>query len=171
MILCALDLATVTGWVIGEVPEKPLPLPLEVLSPPKIKSGHVRFGKPGCEIGPFMSTAESWLVKLIRDHTPGMVVFESPIMPTVTQIATLRKLYGIAALIEKICNDLKIPVREAAGSTVYKAFGVKGKGKERKENCIAACVRYGWYPQDDNEADAMILWHYGASLLIQRNRK
>lgn len=167
--LLALDLATRTGFALAPVPTAPLPTFLEAVSGvpvPEVKSGTVRFGHEGCSLGVFMHAARRWLDKLIKESKISDVVFEAPILPPKTQIGTLRKLYGLTGAVEELCVEHHLAVYEANNPTVYKHFGTGGKTKaDRKVNAMAACTRYGWPPATDDEADALMLWHYGASIL------
>jgi Holliday junction resolvasome RuvABC endonuclease subunit len=172
--LITLDLATKTGFAIAEIPAAPLPTSLEIAGgaeTPVVKSGAVVFGSPGCEIGVFMHAAHRWLDRVLTDHPITCCIFEAPIMPKMTQLNTLRKLYGLAALVEMMCVEHDLLVYEANASTVYKHFGVKGKGKERKKAAVAACMGYGWRPESDDEADALMIWHYGVSVLQRRGKR
>ena len=146
-----LDLATLTGICIGEPDEIP------TLS-------HVRHPSTGEDVGRFLDHAEAWARCLIESQSPALVVFEAPILPQTTSLATIRKLQGLAGVVEMAAYRAGIETAEVQPSTVKKALTGHGgtpKGvdrKDRKKAMVAACRAYGFDPKVDDEADAFGVW-------------
>lgn len=153
-MLLALDIATKTGWALG--------LPGNGL----VASGVLALPKTGNDIGRFIAPYAVWLDQKIKESEITDVVFESPIMPGVTNVMTLRKLYGLTGRTEEICLDHGIGCRERHMQAWRKHFlgrasapkDIKDKAERRKwlkSECIRQCRARGWNPRDDNEADAL----------------
>jgi len=160
----ALDLATTTGWAIGRLPIRPLtPMEATVLKPPQPLSGVRRFGRPGCAVGSFADDAERWMVGMIAEHRPAGIIFEKPVLPTKTNPETVMRLNGLAVLLQMAAHRAGIAwTRTAQPSTIKKHFcGFGGPGKE---SVMAACLARGWSFTDDNEADALALWDFAATI-------
>jgi len=177
--ILALDIATMTGWALKASREAPA------------KYGSVRVGK-GAELGPFLAGALDWFERAFAAWRPKWVVYEAPQLSATTNIQTLRKLYSLAALADvaavRVAEREKIPgliVREEYHSRVRRHFLgdgrparpiPRGPKAEReadrreyrarlKSAVIAECRRRGWFPDDDNAADALALLAYAADLL------
>ena len=84
-------------------------------------------------------------------------VFESPILPKQTSLATVRKLSGLAWHTEFVCHRRGIEVAEVNVMTI-KAF--MGNGWASKQDMDRAVRRYGFAPQSYDEADAIALRLY-----------
>ncbi len=173
MIVLTYDLATVTGWAVGVSDSGTPPTPLESAAGQTIdyiESGSTRVAMPGSSLGVFAMSAERFFKEHLHRIRPQLVVFESPILRMETKIIILRKLYGLAYELEKLCSTYGIRVAEEYNAKFYKHMGVKArKSKERKAQMMEACRVHGWDPADDNEADALGLLHY--TLTILNNQK
>ena len=150
-IILALDLATNTGVCAGRGDQLP-------------SLSHVRMPSTGDDVGRFLCFYRDWFLKALDEHTPSVVVFESPILPATTSLATVRKLAGLAGVTEMICNDEGIDCREVAGATVKLAL--TGSGRAKKPDMVRACRAYGLNPhtyikdgeEASDEADAFGAW-------------
>ena len=144
-MLLTLDLSTRTGWTIGAVAD------------PKFRYGTFVLPSTGSDIGRFAKAFDDWLVAQVSGEGADKVteaVFESPILPRQTQLATVRKLSGLAWHTEFICTEFQIPCYEAHQQQVRKY--VAGKGNAKKPDIVAAVRRYGYdVGEDDNQADAI----------------
>ncbi|WP_174436433.1 Holliday junction resolvase [Azospirillum brasilense] len=160
----ALDLATNTGWTLGRLPMQPLlPMQARVQKPPKPLSGAIRFGRPGCTIGAFADAAEAWGRDFMEKHRPTGLIYEKPILPQDTTPDTILKLNGLALIFLMLAHRFGIRwVRTAQPSTVKKHFC--GSGGPGKEGVQAECLARGWTFATDDEADALALWDYAATL-------
>lgn len=166
--ILALDLAGRTGWALGKVHDR---IP---------QSGSLRFAAPGASMGAVFCHFRMWLTRIANENKIDVVVFESPMTPShmrgKTNITTIRTLMGLPAITEEVfftrglAEARYYDLREAKvvdirrhflGSTRYRRVAAKAM-------TIAACRRIGWFPQDDNAADALALWHYQASIFEPR---
>lgn len=159
MKVLALDIATVSGWAIGDGIAAP-------------RSGV--FGLPGTgdNIGRYLLHWAEWFEAKLEAEKPTEVVFEAPILPKMTNLATTRKLQGLAGVTEMICEAREIPVFEAMASNVRRLFlgrswPKKGGRDGLKIAVMAGCRQRGWNPLDDNEADALAILDVTLSLRRQ----
>lgn len=139
-MLLTLDLATVLGWTIGDVADR------------SFKSGWFRLPSTGDDIGAFANAFDGWL----RSHLAGVTatVFEMPVLPKKTKLATVRKLTGLCWHTEFLTTQSGSRCYEANNSSVKKAIG--GHGRADKDDMIAAVQRYGYTKvTEENEADAI----------------
>lgn len=145
MTFLALDLATSTGFCIGAADTGEVPT-----------LGHVRMPSTGPDVGQFLCAWQDWLEPKVREVGPTLVIFEAPILPAQTQMATTRKLQGMAGVTEMVCHRAGIEVAEVATSQVKKSL--TGSGRADKADMIAAARHYGFDPQTSDEADAFGIW-------------
>lgn len=157
----ALDLATKTGWACGSTEGTP------------VSHGVVAMPKTGEDIGKFLAVFEGWLLTAIDEMGPDEVVFESPILPEQTAIATLRKLYSLAGVTELVVTRLiergqNMQTREAALGDIRQHFigirqapkdirGSEARRKWMKAKVIAECRKRGFNVAGDDDADAIAL--------------
>lgn len=151
MRILALDLATRSGWACGDAGETP-------------QHGTFTLPSTGDDVGRFLFEFMRWLKGLIATHEPREIVFEAPILPRETNIATLRKLYSLAGVTEVMALDAGIPCSEISAGEVRRAFlgqhyPRKAQRDEIKRAVIAGCRMHGWNPRDDNDADALATLH------------
>lgn len=165
-MLLALDLATTTGFAVGD-PAVYRPLtPLEVASQggnAKPYSGAQRIGAKNAEIGPFGVEYEDWLGDMIAVHMVDRIVFEAPWIGGQTSQDTARKLMGLACWTESVACRKGVPwVFEANNASVRKHFTGVGRGDRSrlKRLTIEACQLRGWDPRGEDEADALALYDY-----------
>jgi len=137
------DLATCTGFCHGEADECPT-------------LGHFRLPSTGADVGAFLEAAEDRLTGLITAVVPGVVCFESPILPSTTALATTRKLHGLAGMLELVCRRLNVECAEVQPTTVKKVL--TGRGNAKKPEMIAAARALGFDPKVEDEADALGVW-------------
>lgn len=142
-VILALDLATNLGWCVGAVDRKP-------------DFGTHKLPSTGEDIGRFALAYDHWLRTVLVKHQPALVIFESPILPRVTQLMTMRKLTGLAYHTEMVCSHQKVRCEEAMQQSVRKFF--TGRGNAKKADTIACAQRYGFDVQDDNAADAIAVF-------------
>lgn len=160
----AFDLATTTGWAYGRLPRLPLtPLEAKALRPPKPLSGTVRFGREGASHGAFMQAAFTWFERFFTEHRPAGLIIEDTILPADTNILTIRRLNGLYGLAHMMAHRHGVRwIRGAAPSSVKKHFC--GSGRPGKDGVLEECRARGWAFSDDNEADALALLDFAASL-------
>ena len=168
--ILALDLASVTGFAYGELPDS-LPTILDVASGvriPQVLHGTFRSGTAASSDGKFFSNFFNWLEDQIIFHNPRLVIFEAPILRgNKTAAQTARRLMGLATITDLVAHRRGVPlVREADLQTIKKHFA--GHGHADKGAMIRRCHELGWVPEDDNAADAIALWHFASSTIIEK---
>lgn len=147
MSVLALDVATSTGWAFGSAGEIP-------------QHGTFRINPTGDDLGHFGVEFIKWLSSKIRELRPREIVFESPILPAKTNIATTRKLHGLALLVECVANLEGVPCSEISSGEWRRQFlgpyyPAKPTRDDLKRAVIAACRGMGWNPRGDDDADAL----------------
>lgn len=156
--ILALDLATCTGFALGG-------------RSGVILSGYRRFPSTGDDIGAFGRAFRDWLVIGLKRHKPDLVVFESPLLTGLTNITTLRKLYGLAFELETVAGDAKlldmnsgIECLEVSNGDWIKHFlgagNVPPGGDARKKAVFRMCGIRGWSPENHDEGDALGILDY-----------
>jgi Holliday junction resolvasome RuvABC endonuclease subunit len=147
MKILAYDLATRTGWCVGDaLPGSERPA-----------FGTHTLPSTGEDIGAFLDAALRKYRQDVGVYRPDLVVFECPVLPAETQIATLRKLYGLAGVVELLCRWTTIRCAEEHLGTIKKF--VTGNGHATKAEVIFAVKTFGFaVGEDDNQADAIALW-------------
>lgn len=144
MKLLTFDLSSQVGWTYGDHDD------------PRFFFGTKRLPKTGEDIGAFAWALDVWLTEVF-ERRQDLVVFESPILPSLTSLPTLRKLYGLAWHVEFACKVHGVMCEEADIGPVTKYMtgrGQWGKGL-RKGKMIEAAERYGYAVKTDDEADAI----------------
>lgn len=147
-VILALDLASKIGWALGKPGARP-------------KHGAHQLPSTGDEIGRFAHAFDLWLSDTLTMHKPERVVFEGSVMPGIgkTTPMTVRKLTGLTWHTELVCHRRDVICNEANVSTIKKFWA--GSGNAKKPDMIAAARAHGFsVGRDDNQADALALWHY-----------
>lgn len=155
----SLDLATRTGFALGS-------------RAGVILSGSRQLPKTGDDLGLFGRAFRDWLVKGLKRHNPELIVYEQPMLRGAsTNLNTLRKLYGLAFMVETIAGDVKllerndpIPVQEINNGDWIKHFlgagNVPRESDARKKAVFRMCQIRGWRPEDYDEGDALAILDY-----------
>ncbi|MGL1921965.1 MAG: hypothetical protein OCD03_13155 [Hyphomicrobiales bacterium] len=155
MKMLTLDLATKTGFALGDISKGERPI-----------SGVLKLPSTGDDIGRFMLALEKWLEKFVAMHKPRLIVFEAPLIvqrrtksgrPTI-DINSARKLICLAGTVELVCSRNKIIATENNVKSIKKYF--TGNGSADKAKMIAQAESMGFLPQDDNEADALAIYFH-----------
>ena len=140
------DLATKTGWACWGPGRR-------------LASDVWKLPTTGDDVGRYLNFAYDTYYSGLKAADVTFAAFESPIMPSSekTNIATLRKVYGLAGVFEMACSSLGIECAEAEYPTVAKHFTGNGGGTkaEKKARIFTECLARGLSPQDDNESDAI----------------
>jgi hypothetical protein len=158
-MILALDLASVTGWACGEPGREP-------------SHGFIRFAAPGASHEAIFASALTWALHMLDQYRPKTVVWESPLATSfgVTNIKTTGLLFGLPAIVGAAAYSRQIyNCRKADTRDVRIHFIGKNLRREpAKAATIARCNALGWNVTDDNEADALAIWHYVAALERRR---
>lgn len=147
MTILALDVATSTGWAFGGPGDAP-------------QYGVFSVPQTGADLGRFGVTFMAWLAAKCRDLRPREIIFEAPILPRKTNITTVRKLHGLAFMVECVAISEAVPCFEISNGEWRKQFlGAYYPSPATSDALgravIAACRGMGWNPRDDNDADAL----------------
>ncbi len=131
----ALDLASVSGWAVGEPGGKPA-------------HGSHRFARAGASHEAIFAGAVRWLNGIMNEHDPRIVVWEAP-MPTsfgTTNLNTTTLLYGLPAVIGAITYLRGVyDIRKADTRAVRMHFiGCNPKRAMAKPMVIRQCNKMGW---------------------------
>lgn len=143
MTLLALDLGTKTGYAVGT--------PGAIVSSTQ-HNERGRFDGGGMRFLRF----RRWLNDLHHTTRFGEVVFEEVRGHEGTDAAHVYG--GLLAVLTAWCEEKQIPYTGIPVGTI-KRFAT-GKGNASKTDVIAAVQGWGYKPKDDNEADAIALFHY-----------
>ena len=148
-MLLALDLSSFVGYAVGRTNDRPA-------------FGTYKVKGIAKDLGPFCVNFNTWLrADMIARYRPDRIVFESPVVTFFkTTKATSRMLMGLCWHVEFVCAELGIECREGAVRDI-KGFWASNRNA-KKPDMIQAALNYGFAVSDDNQADALGLWHMSA---------
>ncbi len=145
MIVAAFDIATATGWCVGDITTPDLPA-LGMCVMPQTHE----------DIGPFLDYWDRWLAMQIEHWKVDRVIFEAPFIDAKRiNSTTSRKLMSLCSHLELVCHRREIPIEEVAISTARVAVG---SGRFKKPDVMAAARRCGMRPASFDESDAWAVW-------------
>ena len=158
MIIMALDLASTSGWAVGEPGGVPV-------------HGSIRFASKGASHEAIFDKAHQWMLEKVCEYDPKVVVWEAPIPTSFnrgrTTVDTTSLLFGLPAIVGAaayVCDVYDI--RKADTRDVRMHFiGCNPKRAKAKPMVMRQCRAMGWEVADDNEADALATWHYMCALI------
>lgn len=161
--ILALDLASHTGWCEGIPGETPT-------------HGSLRFAPPSSGPGAVLGGLLDFMAKRLSAFRYRAVVYEAPLDPrwkgNQTNLNTARILIGMPGVVEAVCNLTGTPVREAtSGDVRMHMIGCRPKKDAAKPMVIAKARELGFDPQDDDAADAIMIWHYACSMLAPKEAR
>lgn len=141
--LLALDLGTTSGFCIGHDRASNISGTAN-FKPDRYSGGGMRFVK-----------FRAWLGELKAAYPVDRVVFEEVRRHAGTDAAHVYG--GLMATLTAWCEENNIPYEGVPVGTIKSSW--TGKGNASKEMMIAEAIKRGYAPLDDNEADAVALWH------------
>jgi hypothetical protein len=144
-VILALDLGTKTGWATRPT-----------------GSGVVTHGvqdfsrKRGESLGMIYLRFGKWLREMVEAVTPEVIIYETPHHRGgwATEITV-----GFSTRVHEVCASCKIEHMGVHSGTLKK-FWV-GRGRCSKEDMMEECRKRGFETYEDNEADAIALFHLG----------
>ncbi len=159
--ILALDQSTRVGWAWTHPGSEPI-------------WGNKRLGRDGATAGEVGAALWALLTGLLDHYEPSYLVYETPYIPRPRRnrkgeektegnvplnAQTMRKLLGIAFLIDTIAEQRGIECREVVSSAA--TFAMTGRGKypnrqAKKRATMMACWARGWKATED-EADALAI--------------
>lgn len=159
----ALDLSTTTGWACGNVGDTPPQWGVVIL--PKDK-GH----------GAVAATFEDWLDGMLEQHKPTRLVYEAPLPPNLQgDRETCYITYGLAVAAEACAWRAGIEVWSHSSQTIRTAVIGRAHLTEEEKRLrprptvktaiVAPWLKsMGWDIQENNAADAAVVWAYACGL-------
>lgn len=153
----AFDTATRAGWACGDTTGPRLFGAFEVRGDRQI-------------LAPRILTFGRIVLDLIREHEPGLVAFETPVLnPRRDNALKCRWLYGVTLAVEIAAHKAKVPCVEASAGEVRTHFLGAGypKASKKVNNLLRVkCWEMGWdVPHNESdEANALALLDYLLSL-------
>lgn len=138
----ALDLGTTTGWAFGTVTRTHIMSGVMQLKPGRFDSSSMRFIR-----------FRKQLDEICGVEKPDVIVFEEVRRHAGTDAAHVYG--GLMATLQVYATEAGIPYEGVPVGAIKKH--ATGKGNADKAAMIAAVVKWGYRPADDNEADAIAL--------------
>ena len=155
MKLLALDLATTTGWAFGEPGGRP-------------SSGSERLARAGSSVEVIGGALLKWSFNFIQAQQPDAIVWEAPLKLPHDTVDHLEINLGLPAIVGAVGNRLGVTMFRKASVQQVRLFFIgtaNAKRDQAKELTMRRCRHFGFTPVDDNEADALAVWHYQAALM------
>lgn len=159
-VVCALDLATVTGFAFG-TPDEPEPT-----------IGSVKFATAGASADAVFCAALTWAQRFFREHRPDILAIEALLpaeaMRGKTQRHVRDRLAGLHGIIRGAARAANIfdVVEVSVGDIRQHFLGMRGgKRAPAKLDTMRRCKVLGWPVENDNEGDACALWSHQVSRL------
>lgn len=156
--VAALDMAGRTGWAVWE----------SSMAKPESGSKLVSEAAGAANDGQFFSAFFTWVEFKFCDA--DFIVYEQPYVNARTNQRTAVRLFGMAGLLEFLCERRAIECRKINIGDARRHFiGAKaaaGKREAVKKATIDQCEARGWPVVDDNEADALALMDYALPRIV-----
>ncbi len=149
MKVLALDLGTKTGWCFGSTQNGGCDLSSN-------NHGVHDMTKSANDPGLRFLKFHNWFRAMVKSERPDAVYFED-VKRHVSNLSA-RVYCGLLSQAQLICYAEKVELVGVGVGTIKKH--ATGKGNAPKESMIEAAKNYGLNPVDDNDADAICLWHY-----------
>lgn len=158
-----LDLATKTGWAVGEPGGQ-------------ISYGSIRFARPSEDQAAAFGRFSVWLDGMIGEHGVSEVVFEQPMDPrhmvdrktkrNLTSFATIRLLLGLCAITEERGRLAGVRVTETSVHSIRKHIlsGQRPPKGQAKTVVAQRLKMLGYNPTDGDASDAIAGWLYASAI-------
>ena len=160
-IICALDVATRTGWAVGRPSEQPT-------------AGSIRFGQFYSEPREIFGSALKWFSEFLRAMPvmPDTLILEAMLPPDAMRGKTSRAvrdrlagLHGVMIAVAHLRGVGKI-AEASVGDVRAHFIGDRAcKRDAAKRAVMVQCEAQGWNAPDHNAADACALWSYACALV------
>ena len=147
--ILALDLGTQTGWALHQL-DGCITSGSEPFKPQRFEGGGMRYLR-----------FKRWLNELRSvDQHINAVYFEE--VRRHAGVDAAHAYGGFLGQLTAWCEQHRIPYQGVPVGTIKKH--ATGKGNAGKDEMIAAIVKRGFAPVDDNEADALALLHWAIEM-------
>lgn len=154
--ILALDIATNTGVAQGRPGETP-------------RASRICFGEDGESHAKVFARALREFTFLVVDWKPDIVYLEEP-LPILgihqrTNARTIIRLNGLWALAITVCEMKGVRHKSVPVNDVRAAFIGKGRfhRTEAKRRTKGMCRLLGWPAKNEDEADALAVWHFACA--------
>lgn len=144
-VILALDLGTQTGWALSAI-DQPITSGSESFKPQRFEGGgmrYLRFKRWLTEIKQTVDMIDAVYFEEVRRHVG---------------VDAAHAYGGFLTTVTAWCEHHQIPYQGVPVGTIKKH--ATGKGNASKDDMIAAVIKRGFNPADDNEADALALLHW-----------
>lgn len=161
MAVLALDLAAQCGWALYD----------KGMERPFFAS--VRLKRPAGSLGEQLEKLRQLLVDQHQMHTLTDIVYEAQHIAGGVDPQTVYSLIGMGAFVEWFAErigarcfmvDIGTWRKHFLGRGAFKAQGNVSARQQAKQRALDRCAEYGWFPSDDNAADACGVLDYYLSL-------
>lgn len=143
--ILTLDLGTTTGWALRQ-PDNAIISGSESFKPQRFEGGGMRFLR-----------FKRWLTE-IKQTTDGIDAIYFEEVRRHAGVDAAHAYGGFMAHLTAWCEHHGIPYQGVPVGTIKKH--ATGKGNASKGEMVAAAIRRGHSPSDNNEADALALLHW-----------
>lgn len=141
----ALDLGTQTGWALSAF-DQPITSGSESFKPQRFEGGGMRYLR-----------FKRWLTEIKQSAERIDAVYFEEVRRHIG-VDAAHAYGGFLATLTAWCEHHQIPYQGVPVGTIKKH--ATGKGNASKDDMIAAVIKRGFSPADDNEADALALLHW-----------
>lgn len=155
--ILALDIATNTGVAQGRPGETP-------------RASRICFGEDGEAHAKVFARALREFSFLLTDWKPDVVYLEEPLpilgIHQKSNSRTIIRLNGLWAIAMTVCELREVRHKTVPVNDVRAAFIGKGRYNrtEAKRRTKGMCKMLGWAANNEDEADALAVWHFASSL-------
>jgi hypothetical protein len=158
-LILALDIATRTGWALGELGTMP-------------NSSSIRFGNQSTDADVIFKSALCWTEGFVKRVRPDLVIYEAMLPPLaklgVTSAAVRDRLAGLQGIMRAVCRryEVGLIVDCNVGDVRQHFIGDRRlKRDPAKREVLRRCAQLGWAACDDNAGDALAIFSYACAII------
>ena len=159
-LIWALDLATVTGFAVGRVDDKP-------------EAWTIRLAPTGSVPDDLFAGAYAWWRDTLeRRPKPDILAIEELLPPIArrgsTSTGAQHRLAGLHGIIRGLARAAGIPEIMGVNVNAVRSHFIQARylrRDEAKRAVMVRCKMLGWTATDNNMGDALALWSYAQSLI------
>jgi hypothetical protein len=158
-LILALDIATRTGWALGELGAVP-------------NSGSIRFGNQSTDSDVIFKAGLDWAEGFVKKLRPDLVIYEAMLPPLaklgVTSAAVRDRLAGLQGIMRAVSRRYEVAlILDCSVGDVRQHFigDRRLKREAAKREVLRRCAQLGWTACDDNAGDALAIWSYASGII------
>ena len=158
-MIFTVDIATCTGWAFGP----------PGANPPLFGERQIAFAPASEEI--IFDRFDAWFSGQLDTLRPRHIYAEDVFMPRSLMVA--RRLFGLRALAIAAARRRDLRINFVPVQTIQRFHTGVGRWPrgEKKAATIRMCQHYGWFPQTDNQADALAIWLFAEHAIAPHVRR